>query len=186
MSEAITALQGAQTHGAVTLTEIGPQGMITLRGELPALGDVLRQVGLTLPGKRQIVHAKDRSVAWMSPDELLILLPYAQVPEALQTLETTLSGTHFLAANVSDARAMFTLSGTAEAVRETLAKLAPADLSPGTFEPGEISRTRIAQVPAALWLTQDGEGRVVCFRSVAQYAFDVLSAASEGGRVGYF
>lgn len=185
MSEAISALQGARAKGSVSIAETGPQGMITLRGDLSNLEEALGQVGLTLPGPRQIVQAKDRSVAWMSPDELLILLPYAQVHELIAALNTALAGTHSLVANVSDARAMFTLTGAPGPVRETLAKLAPVDLAFGSFEPGELRRTRLAQIAAALWLTDDGAAHVVCFRSVAQYAFDLLKTSAAGGAVEY-
>jgi sarcosine oxidase subunit gamma len=186
MSEALSALSGLSAKGDVTVADIGPQGMITLRGDLTKLGDALGQVGLTLPEPRQIVHAGDRSAAWMSPDELLLLVPYAQVSEVIAALTAALEGMHFLAANVSDARAMYALSGAPADVRETLAKLAPVDLAPGSFEPGEIRRTRLAQIPAAFWLTQDGAAQVICFRSVAQYAFDLLKTAAQGGRVGFF
>ncbi|MGH1356992.1 MAG: sarcosine oxidase subunit gamma [Thalassovita sp.] len=187
MSEAISALNGAGAKGFATVTEIGPQGMITLRGDLSTMKDALAQISGTLPDARGITHTGGRSVAWMSPDELLILLPYDQVGAAIETLNGALAGTHFLAVNVSDARAIFTVSGAGNAVRETLAKLAPVDLSPEVFKPGEIRRTRIAQIAAAFWLAEDGTAHVICFRSVAQYAFDLLkTAASDGAEVGYF
>jgi hypothetical protein len=70
--------------------------------------------------------------------------------------------------------------------REALAKLCPVDLAPGVFEAGEMRRTRLAQVPAAFWWEEDGF-TLVCFRSVAQYAFDVLKGAADGAaRVGHF
>ncbi|MBA84411.1 sarcosine oxidase subunit gamma [Thalassobius sp. S69A] len=186
MSEALSALQGARAKGDVSVEETGPQGMITLRADLAGLEGALGQLGLTLPGPRQIVQTGERSAAWMSPDELLIVLPYAQVPQALAALHSALEGRHFLAVNVSDARALFTLTGVPGAVRETLAKLAPVDLAPGRFEPGELRRTRLAQIPAALWLMPDGSARVICFRSVAQYAFDLLKTAAAAGPVKYF
>jgi len=186
MSEAISALQGARAKGSVTVEETGPHGMITLRGDLAALGDALGQVGLTLPGPRKILHAADRSAAWMSPDELLILLPYDQVSDVLQTLNAALAGTHFLAVNVSDARALFRVTGKPAHVREVIAKLAPADLSPDAFAPGDIRRTRLAQVAAAFWLSEEGEAQIVCFRSVARYAFDLLKTSAAAGSVEYF
>ncbi len=121
----------------------------------------------------------------MSPDEVLILCPYAEVPEALAELESALAGTHHLIANVSDARALITVSG-ADA-REVLAKLTPADLSPDAFGPGEFRRTRLAQVPAAFWMRDEMTFQVVCFRSVAQYVFDVLAmSARPGSEVAFF
>jgi sarcosine oxidase subunit gamma len=41
-------------------------------------------------------------------------------------------------------------------------------------------------VPGAIWFETGTEARVVCFRSVAQYVFDLLAvSAREGGNVGY-
>lgn len=187
MSEVQSALPGALAKGFASVAEAGPQGMITLRGDLTAMGDALGQIDLTTPGPRAIIHAGDRAAAWMSPDEVLILLPYDQVGAAIETLNAVLAGTHFLAVNVSDARAMFAVTGTPGAVRETLAKLVPVDLSAKGLQPSEIRRTRMAQVAGALWLSEDGSAQVICFRSVAQYMFDLLkTAASEGSEVGYF
>ncbi|MEO9629184.1 MAG: sarcosine oxidase subunit gamma, partial [Sulfitobacter sp.] len=48
-------------------------------------------------------------------------------------------------------------------------------------------RTRMGQVPAAFWLREDGVFEVICFRSVAQYMFDLLSVAAQpGSEVGHF
>jgi sarcosine oxidase subunit gamma len=46
-------------------------------------------------------------------------------------------------------------------------------------------RTRMAQVPAALWLADPETFQVICFRSHARYVFDLLCvAAQEGSEVG--
>ena len=63
----------------------------------------------------------------MSTDELLVLVPYAEVEAKLAAMTNALSGTHALAVNVSDARAVFRVSGPV--AREVLGKLAPVDLS---------------------------------------------------------
>lgn len=189
MSEAVSALQGAFAKGAVSVAEIGPQGMITLRGDLSdaKLAAAVQQVtGAEMPGQRKITHAGACAVAWMSPDELLILLPYGDVAAAIAALNAALAGSHFLAVNVSDARALFRVTGAPAHVREVIAKLAPADLSPEAFAPGDIRRTRLAQVAAAFWLTEEGEARIVCFRSVARYAFDLLKTSAAAGPVRYF
>jgi sarcosine oxidase subunit gamma len=51
------------------------------------------------------------------------------------------------------------------------------------FPAGEIRRTRLAQIAAAFWMPQEGTVELVCFRSVAQYAFDLLTQAAAGPRV---
>lgn len=188
MSNAVSALSGASYEGAVRVEEMGLRGMITLRGDLgdaTLQGAVEKAVGVAVPGVREITEADGRGAAWMSPDELLLMLPYAQVPDTLEALNSALAGTHFLAVNVSDARAVFRLHGAGG--REVIAKLCPVDMAPGAFGPGRIRRTRMAQIPAALWMTDEETVQVVCFRSVARYAFDLLSqAAHPGARAGLF
>ncbi|MCR9147114.1 MAG: sarcosine oxidase subunit gamma [Rhodobacteraceae bacterium] len=179
MSNTISALPGATYEGAVRVQEMGLCGMISLRGDhgdeklISAIKDIM---GTVMPGQREIVHQDERAAAWMSPDELLLLLPYADVRDALTRLETALAGTHFLAVNVSDARAVFRLHGGS--AREVIAKLCPVDMSPGAFGPGQIRRTRMAQIPAAFWMPDEDSVHVVCFRSVAQYAFDLLKQSA--------
>ncbi|MGC1503573.1 MAG: sarcosine oxidase subunit gamma, partial [Sulfitobacter sp.] len=48
-------------------------------------------------------------------------------------------------------------------------------------------RTRLAQVPAAFWMPDAETVQIICFRSVAQYVFDVLNVAAQcGSEVGAF
>ena len=86
---------------------------------------------------------------------------------------------------MSDARASFRVSGPH--AREVLGKLCPVDLAPAQFTPGMFRRTRMAQVPAALWLAEEDALQVICFRSQARYVFDLLCvAAQEGSEVGVY
>lgn len=188
MSNIVSALPGAAYEGYVRIEEMGLQGMITLRGDLSAsrVKKAVKTVaGVDVPGQRGIAHAGDTGAAWMSPDELLLLMPYAQVEDTLATLAEALAEEHHLAVNVSDARAMFRVHGAA--AREIIAKLCPVDMTPGAFGPGRTRRTRMAQVAAALWMTDEETVQVVCFRSVAEYVFNLLRDAAEpGGEVGAF
>ena len=94
----------------------------------------------------------------------------AQLAEALQ-------GQHALVENVSDMRAMFRLRGTQ--VRDVLAKLAPVDFARDALPVGELRRTRFAQVAAGVWLSDDTTAQVFCFRSVAEYMFNLLRTAAD-------
>ena len=173
MPNSISALQGAHSSGIVEVAEAGLCGMVTLKGELDAVaGAVTAVTGQAMPEVRRIVLGT-KSVAWMAPDELLILCDYAQADRVVIELTQTLEGVHHLAVNVSDARAVFTLTGTG--IRDTLGKVTPADL--GALAPLEFRRSRIAQIPAAFWIDET-QATVICFRSVAQYAFDLLSNAA--------
>jgi sarcosine oxidase subunit gamma len=107
---------------------------------------------------------------------LLLVLPRAEAAPRLAAIVAALEGTHHLAADVSDLRALFRLSGPL--AREALARLVPADLHPDVFRPGELRRTRLAQIPCAVWPEEDGF-RLLCFRSVAEYAQTILTGAAE-------
>ena len=183
MSEPVTALKGGtNTAGFASVTEIGPIGMITLRGRLSEKAITKSAVaasGVTMPEQRMCNTQGEHGIAWMSPDELLVMCPYAEVHDRLADLQEKLAKHHALAVNVSDARAVFQVKG--EGVREVLAKLAPVDMHPDQFTPGMFRRTRLAQVPAAFWMTDDTTVHIICFRSVAQYVFDVLCVAAQPG-----
>lgn len=188
MPEPVTALKGARYEGLATITDAGPTGMISLRGD-PAsdtLRDAVHQaVGLALPDQRQAVMGEGTAVLWMAPDEVMLIRPYTEVADTLATLEATLAGQHHLAVDVSDARSHLHVTGLG--AREVLAKLCPVNLSPETFTPGMLRRTRMAQIAAAFWLDADGTFHVICFRSVSEYAFDLLkTAATPGGEVGVY
>ena len=182
MSEPVSPLNRASYEGYVRVEACGLQGMITLRGDLASSKlktAVKKATGVAVPAQRKCGFDRGNGLAWMSPDELLILCPYDEVGAMLAALEKALAGEHFLAVNVSDARAMFELSG--EKVREVVAKLAPVDMSPDAFGSGDFRRTRFAQVPAAFWMPDEQSIRIICFRSVADYMFNLLKDAAEPG-----
>ena len=187
MSNAVSALQGAVASGEVTVREGGLQGMITLRGDLTnvKLKSVCKAIsGVTFPTMGQASMSGDNALAWMSPDEVLILVPHADVAGAIAKIDKALKGQHYLAENLSDARALIYVEGFYS--REVMAKLSPVDLHPSTFQPGDFRRTRLGQVAAAFWMKNDDTFAVICFRSVAEYTFKSLAAAAKGGAVGHF
>lgn len=184
----VSALMGAVAEGRTRVEEAGLAGMITLRGDLSSgklVAAVTGLAGVEMPGQREIKTGDDKAVAWMSRDELLIMVPHEEADGAVATLSAALAGEHATVANVSDARALFRVEGPH--AREALAKLTPVDLHPMSFGAGEMRRTRMAQVPAAIWQSGEDQFSVICFRSVAQYVFDLLAlSAKDGSEVGYF
>lgn len=188
MSEPISALNHASYDGIANVRECGLQGMITLRGDLSdkSLAKAVKDAtGQNVPGQREALVSGDTGVCWMSPDELLVLVPYAEVETKLAAMVKALGKTHALAVNVSDARAVFTISGAS--AREVLGKVAPVDLSAEAFQPGQIRRSRLAQVAGAFWMDDAETFRVVCFRSAADYVFKLLKVAAQpGSEVGVY
>jgi sarcosine oxidase, subunit gamma len=182
MSDAISALNNAAFEGEITVRDAGLRGMITLRGDLAdaALQEAATGItGMAIPDRRAINMGGTTGLAWMSPDELLVMLPYAQAAAAVSQLDAALAGKPHLVANVSDARAVIALEGAG--LREVLAKGAPADLRPSKFEPGEVRRTRLGQVAIAFWLIDETRAELVCFRSVAGFVFDWLRVSARPG-----
>lgn len=187
MSEAVSALNGASFEGFAQVAELGLKGMITVRGDLDAkeMAEAVKSAtGCAMPGQRAIVEGDGKSVAWMSPDELLILCDYAETADVIASLEIGLAGAHFLAANVSDARAQFRVSGSG--ARDAVAKLAPVDLSADAFGEGDFRRSRLTQAPAAMWMNAEDSIDLVCFRSAAPYVMGLLKVAvAKGSEVGF-
>ena len=173
--------QSGMAHGVglASLRRIDGLGMITLRAkaETPGLDAAVQAAtGCALPGLRRIEHHGDRAASWMSPDELLLILPVAAVGTALAAVAQALDGQHHLAVDVSDARAVFRIEGAG--ADQVLRKLSPVDFD--RLEPGEMRRSRVAQVAAAFWCDDSGF-TLVCFRSVADYVMGLLSVSARPG-----
>jgi sarcosine oxidase subunit gamma len=165
--------------GFANIREIGPLGMITLRAkpDVKSLAKAIKAaVGTKVPGVRRIEVAGANAAGWMSPDEYLLILPYAETGAAMAAIARAMGAEHHLAAVVSDARAVFRVEGAKAG--QVLAKLCPVDFV--TLAPGELRRTRAAQVAAAFWREGDGY-TLVCFRSVAGYVMGLLSHSALPG-----
>ncbi len=164
------------------IARIDPVGMVTLRGDLgaEALRAAVREVtGHAVPDTRRIHGTAAGGVAWMSPDELLILCAPGTAADTAARLSAALGEVHHLAVDVSDARAVFAIDGPG--AREVLAKGAPVDLSRTAFGPGDLRRTRLGQIAVAFWMTGEDRFELVCFRSVADFAETWLRTAAAPG-----
>ena len=190
MVDLASALPEAASSGAIRVEEAGLCGMITIRGDLTdaTFTDAVQAAtGIRAPAERGMERAGANALLWMSPDELMLTCDHDAAGDMVGKLESALANLHHLAVNVSDARGVFRLSGEDGAVRDTLAKLTPADMSVGACPVGAVRRTRLAQAAAAFWFEAEGEAMVVCFRSAAGYVFELLKTAStSGAEPGYF
>lgn len=152
-------------------------GMITIRADLVRAGDAIAEAaGLAIPGTARIITDGLRSLGWMSPDELLLILPVAEVAGAVAALEQALAGEPALVADMSDARTIFDLTGPHAA--DVVAKLSPADLD--TLPADGLRRSRAGQTAAAFWRIKGGF-RLIGFRSTADYLDLILQNAALPG-----
>ena len=89
MSDPVSAVNGASYDGFAQVREIGPLGMISLRAKPGTKGldkAIKAAVGTGVPAQRRMDWAGDRGCGWMSPDEYLLVLPYAQVGTAMAAI----------------------------------------------------------------------------------------------------
>ncbi|MEM8631034.1 MAG: sarcosine oxidase subunit gamma family protein [Pseudomonadota bacterium] len=166
------------SEALATVSRLGPVGMITLKGDLAsaALSKAVSDLaGCALPGALAVTEGRDAAVAWMAPDEVLVVLAHDAARDGVGRLAGALAAEHALVANVSEARSVFEIKGD---VRAVLAKLTPADVSEATFSPGSFRRTRLAQVPVAFWMRDAETVHLICFRSVDVYVSDLLRNAA--------
>ena len=169
-------------EGFARVEELPIQGMITIRGDLADKGfakDLAKVAGVAVPDRGQVATKGTAGMAWMSPDEALLLLPHEDVAAMVDSLASLRARHHTQIADVSDARAYFRLEG--EKAREVLMKLTPSDVSAAGFAPGQFRRTRLAQVAGAIWCRGDDAFDIVCFQSVRDYVWDLLSTSAAAG-----
>lgn len=160
-----------------TVTQVKDLGMIQIRADLGAEGAVIAAAaGVALPATGRIATAGARALGWMSPDELLLLVPVAEVQATIAALETALQGKHALVVDVSDMRAVFDLIGSQAS--EVLAKLSPVDFD--ALPEDGLRRTRLAQIACGIWPIGNGY-RVIGFRSVADYMRELLTTGAKPG-----
>lgn len=161
------------------------RGMIALKGDLGSeslRAAVCELTGTRFPETAEVQASGPQAVLWMAPDELLLLVERPRVGDSVERLREQLRDLHALVEDVSDMRKGYVLDGPE--VRDVLARLTPADVSPAALPPGRVRRTRIGQVAAALWLSAEDRAEVMCFASVAEYLRDLLLDAAAGGSLG--
>ena len=136
---------------------------------------------IPLPEKRCISTGSGLDIAWMAPDELLIMAELEKGDQLLSSVGEALNGIHHLAEDVSAMRAEFEIAGP---VRDCLAKGTPTDVSRQAFAVGNFRRSRIGQIQAAFWLADENCGRIICRSSEARYLQNWLAlAVAEGNEL---
>lgn len=154
---------------AVSVTETPFLAQVSLRVEpgtaaAARLGTVL---GGALPdGVGRTMTAGTLGVAWLGPDELLVV---AQAdPQSLTAaLSEALGSDRGAVVDVSANRTVLELSGPG--ARSVLEKGCPVDLHPRAFGPGAAVATTLGPVPLLLWQTAPATYRLLPRTSFADY-----------------
>ena len=135
-------------------------------------------LGIEIPARLSIWCSDGIDVAWMAPDELL-LMSDENGSSLADKVRNSLPDTHHLAVDVTGMRAEFEVVGP---IRDVLAKGTPADVSRRAFAVGSFRRSRVAQIQTAFWLLDESTLRMICRRSEAEYVSRWLEMASAEGR----
>ena len=169
------AISAVRVPGIVALRDSGFFGQIDLRGDPAdaAFIDAVRQVlGLGLPTAANTAATNgDRAALWLSPDEWLILVPFATRAQTIDELRRALTGKHVSITDVSANRTILELSGSK--AREVLAKGCGLDLHPRAFQAGHCAQTVVARSQVVIWqIDETPTYRVLVRPSFAAYLTD--------------
>ena len=169
------AISAVRVPGVVSLRDSGFFGQIDLRGD-PAdssfLAEIRQVLGLDLPTHANTVSVSgDRAALWLSPDEWLIVVPFATRAQTVDELKRALAGKHVSITDVSANRVILELSGSKS--REVLAKGCGLDLHPRAFMAGQCALTVVARSQAVIWQVDETPTyRVLVRPSFAAYLTD--------------
>ena len=169
------AISAVRVPGIVALRDSGFFGQIDLRGDATDSGFVAetRQVlGLDLPTAANTASTNgDRAALWLSPDQWLILVPFATRAQTIDEMKRALAGKHVSVTDVSANRTILELSGSK--AREVLAKGCGLDLHPRAFKTGQCAQTVVARSQAVIWQVDETPTyRVLVRPSFAAYLTD--------------
>lgn len=169
------AISAVHVPGTIALRDSGFFGQIDLRGDPADVSfiDAVRQVlGLGLPTTANTASTNgDRAALWLSPDQWLILVPFATRAQTIDELKRALAGKHVSVTDVSANRTILELSGSK--AREVLAKGCGLDLHPRAFKAGQCAQTVVARSQAVIWQTDETPTyRVLVRPSFAAYLTD--------------
>ena len=182
MSEPVSILNRASAGETIRIEDRGLVGQVTLRGDLSSKSlktAVKAAMGVDVSSPLKVALKDGKGAVWMSKDELLLLTAYDQAGALVTALDRALGGDHHMALDVSDARAVISLTGPS--VAEVLAKGAPVDLSDAAFPVGTARRTHVGGVAVGFWRKSEHDWEIVCFRSFARHLFDWLTEAAKAG-----
>ena len=171
---AIFALIGAGFFAVIT-------GFVARRlfcqgGDATMLPAVRKHTGCgTLPDNNRIVTVGDRQIAWLGPDEFLLLCEAGSEADLHSQLSLDLGGVHAAVTNVTDSLCALDLRGAA--IRKVLAKGCSLDLHPSKFTAGDCAQTMLAHAGVTLIAQDENRFTLICRTSFAPYVADWLMDA---------
>ena len=164
-------------------------GMLTVRAEIKnrkfqkIIKDFFK---LRVPSRLKISTNKNFFLAWMSPNEILVITKNQDEIKTIKSnIENDLEKMEALVLDVSSSRTIFSIKGCFW--RELLAKGSPINLFPSEFNSNSFRRTRLGQVSTAFWMVKPDQIFILCGRSYDKFFFNWLcNAADEKSIIKFF
>ncbi|MBD8686439.1 MULTISPECIES: sarcosine oxidase subunit gamma [unclassified Rhizobium] len=170
-----SVLEGARAGSAnVSIKVAAPAYRLSLRAKADAVTELSQALDISLPQTpKTSTTSALRAALWLGPDEWLVIdQGESNLMEACASVTSAHSAT-----DVSHRNVAMTVSG--EGAEATLNAGCPQDLSLEGFPVGACSRTLFGKAEVVLLRVTEDTFRVECWRSFADYVFDLLE---EGAR----
>lgn len=152
-------------------------GKLNIRGDSVILTGITAQTGCkALPENNRFITVGDRHLAWLGPDEYLLLCEAGREENILGGLLLDFDRIHAAATNVTDSLCALDIRGGA--VRQVLAKGCTLDLHPRAFATGHCAQTYLSHAAVTLLKTDVNRFVLVCRTSFASYVVDWLEDAA--------
>ena len=178
----------ADADSIISIEDVSDFGMVTIKANFSdvQIHNLIRiETGVETPKIGKISFGKKLSVAWMSVDELAIILRDREADKITKKFKQKLKNHHHLCVNMSDSRRCFRLLG--KSWREILSKGSPSDLRPGVFGAGSFRRTRIVNLPVGIWAVNEAEAYIFTMHSVGSFLSNWLASANlKSGHLNYY
>ncbi|SFS89548.1 sarcosine oxidase subunit gamma [Saccharopolyspora flava] len=175
------ALADASVPATLTLSEVAFTTQVTLRVDpkSPAAERIGTALGVMLPNQAgQVARTERLLVAWLGPDEWLLVAPEGETEQLESTLTDALGDEHGAVVDVSAHRTILQVSGPK--APELLAKGCALDLHRRAFGPDSCAQTLLART-GVLLVGRDAEPPsywVFVRASFARYLADWLCDAA--------
>ncbi|MBT3426275.1 MAG: sarcosine oxidase subunit gamma [Gammaproteobacteria bacterium] len=142
-----------------------------------------RLVGLPLPQQaNQFVEVDRKQVFWLGPNEWLLLIADAQLPQLTRDLRQSFTGLHATVTDLSGAGVVLQIQGAHAA--DILSKGCTLDLHPDHFKGGDCAQTGLAKANMLLACRTAGEDyTLVVRRTYAEYLLQWLLHSAQDCRV---
>jgi sarcosine oxidase subunit gamma len=175
MADALDMQHPAAGIGA-GVEEVPDCALVIVRSDSasPAIATALGIAPAERPNK--FVEACGRLIAWLGPDEWIVIGARGEEARLCSRLDLALEGTHHAVVDISGSRAVFRLSGTS--ARALLSAACSLDFHPRLFGVGDCAQTNFARTGALILMRDDRPTfDVVVRRSYASYVLGWLRAA---------